>query len=751
MSTSYSTLENIERETGAVPQTRFKDALAVQNFARRLIDNDQTAGRAFKRARCNGQVDGNPPYRNSALIKAGRAEACNVNWQVAKAFVDSATGPFYDLFSEAPGYMEVTTAHGTEEERAEWSRGCSEEANQLLEDSQAFDRLMQQSQWEMVMHGCGPLFFEDRECVLPRSVHCGDLKVPEFTPSDLDEWEVAAIQVPYFPPDLYKFIAKEDHASAIGWNIAFTKNVIANAINIRQQNGMLYDWEFYQQELKNNSYSYVDDSKVCWVMHVFWKEFDGTITHAIVQRDSAISGTDLPTDYLFLHQNRYRNFRECVHSMYFDRGNGGYHHSVTGLGVKMYAGMEFQNRLLCKMADDAFLPKTMFSPMTPSNTQKFELMQLGPYAVLPAGFQMQQAAVQGVINDEVALENKLSDIMESNLSAYRQQLMKQEGNPPTARQVMYDASQQSSLSKTTVNRYYKQLDALYKEIYRRMSDLNSTDPMACAFRDACERRHIPPEAYANVIRVRAIRVIGQGNSFMRQQAAQTAWTIYGPALPEEGRSRLLSDGLASSMGYLSAARYNPSRKISSLADDQRAEAMLQVAAMKVGVPPVVTQTQNPVTYAMTFLQAAAGAMQSVQQGANPMEVVQFLKLAGTAIMAHMQRFGKDPAHQQILKQLVQQWKQIAQFTDQLEKQLQQQADQQQQQQTRTATAMGDIEIKRAKAQADIQIKTAKTQAQLQQSREKHMQRMAEQRQGMVLEDAKTAADIHRNRLKSIQE
>jgi hypothetical protein len=405
--------------------------------------------------------------------------------------------------------------------------------------------------------------------------------------------------------------------------------------------------------------------------------------------------------------------------------------------------MEFQNRLLCKLGDDAFLPKTMFMPTSPSATQKFTLTPFGAYAMLPPGFTVQQVGVAGLINDELAIEQKLSSIVDSNLSAYRQQVMRKEGNPVTARQVMYDASQQSSLSKTQINRYYKQLDCFYTELYRRFALADNPDKNAKLFRERTKKRGVPASALTNVKSVRAIRVVGQGSNFMRQETLERAYMTYGPALPEEGRSRLLTDGLASGLGYLQAQRYNPQPEAGQLVDDQRAEATQWVAAMKVGVPPVVTRTQNPVTYATVFMQSAMAAMDSLQQGANPVEVHQFLQIAGPAIAAHLQRFPQDPARQRLQKGLEQEWKRLASMTDDLGKAIQEQMEAQAEQQQQTQITLDDQQLKMLKTQSDIQIKQLKTQKQIEQSQQKHQQRMREAQQNMVIKDATTASEIDR--------
>ena len=734
-----------------VPETRMKDARQVQDYCRRLIDNDQR-GRSYKRSRVNGLVDGNPPYKASKLKSAGRSDACNVNWGIARSYLEAAQGAFYDLFSEAPGFVRILTDFGDDPaKQAQWSRTLSEEATRILKNDVSWDYNMQVSINEMVMHGNGPMLFEDEHKVLPKTFLSGDLKVPEFTKSDTQYWEIAMVQATYYPPELYDFIRSSKSATSRGWDVEYTKRVISNAMDIRLQHGTRYDWEYYQQQLKNNALSYYDDTKICRVCHVFWREFDGKITHAIVERDTTVSvigegqaysDESKDVQFLFLSVGRYDSFQQAIHPMYYDHGNGGWHHSVTGMGVKMFSAMEYQNRLLCNLADKAFAPKILFKPTTTESAQKFSLAHFGDYAVLPGGFEWQQTGVAGLMNDGLAMNTELTNLMQSNLSSYRQQEMKRQGNPITAREVMYQANQQAALSKTQFNRYYEQLDMLYAEIVRRLSNLKSSDDRAKEFQKRCKEREVPVEAMKSISKVEATRVTGQGSAFVRKQSLLQLWQTLAPALPENGRDNLIADMIGAEAGQSAVERYYPKGVAERLANDQQAEALQWAGLMKIGVTPVITPSQNPVMYAATFITAATQALQSLQQGANSTEVLAFLHMAGPAIVAHLKRFAKDQTRKPVFDEMADQFRRIAALTDQLQAQIQAQNQQAQAQQGKTATAMTDAQLKAAKLKADIELKTAKTQAQLKQSAEKHQQKMMQGHQNMVMEDAKTATDIH---------
>jgi hypothetical protein len=258
---------SLDKATLEAPVTRMNSSLSVQAFAQQLINND--CERSYKRARVNGLIDGRPPYKASKLREAGRADACNTNWGRARSYMESGAGNFYDLFSEAPSYLTVITSYGTPEQREAWSNEISGAADTVLRESEVWDYEMQLSIDNMVLHGCGPMLFENCDNALPKAFLCGDLKVPEFSKSDTKYWDAGMVQATYYPPELYRFIRNEKYAEAVGWDVEHTKRVIAYAMGYRTEAGINYEWEFYQQELKNNSLNYYDDSKIIRLAHVF--------------------------------------------------------------------------------------------------------------------------------------------------------------------------------------------------------------------------------------------------------------------------------------------------------------------------------------------------------------------------------------------------------------------------------------------------------------------------------------------------
>lgn len=721
---------------GQVPETRMRDAQATQDFVRALVQDDSDRSRV--RAAVDGLVDGNPPLNNAKLAKAGRRDACNVNWGTARGYMESGTSAFHDLTSEAPGHILIQTGHGNDEQRVEWSQIMSEELDASFQQDADFKSDLQLSQNEMVLHFCGPLYFEDEFQAFPVSVETGDLKVPPRSRSKVSRWEGCVILMDYYPPELYAFIRDEAAAESAGWNVPFTRQVIANPIDASQPAGQSVTWEFVQQQIKEKALCYVNKSYVIHAAHVFTKEFDGRITHAIVQReDTTRSGTEDAGGVQFMYQKigRYADFSQVIHPMYFDRGRGGYHHTVSGLGVKMYGPMVYENRLLCNLMDKAFAPKVFFKPTSAEATQKMQLATFGDWGVLPSGTEVVQNPIQGYLNEGMAMVRASSELMRSNLSQYRQTVQPEKaGNPDTAYERKSKDSQQGALTNTTFSRYYEQLDALYFEIARRHCNLNTTDRRAVDYQGRCVERGVPRECFGRLKAAVAVRVVGQGSPFMRQQVTGEMLPIMG-RFSEEGQNNILNDYIASRAGQNAIRRYNPRPSSQKLASDQRERAMNQVAGMKTGLHPTITASQDALTFAATFLQACGQALQSVQQGAPPSEVLAFLGLAAPGCLAHLKRMASDPFRKPMAEQMGKQLETISQQADKLKALLAKQKQGQKEQQGKAQQAMSDAQVKQFKATEDAKLKAKKAAHQMQLKQQAHNQNLA-------LNDSRTASEIN---------
>lgn len=731
-------------DSGRPPETRIATASQARSIYEKMWQADTV--RARKRMLVKGLVDGNPPYRQADLAAAGRDNQANINFRIAESYFNNAVGAFYDLFSEAPSYATVRLKDANPEQADQWSRIVTTHFDWLCRFEPTFDYNMQISQDQMVLYGCGPMVFQDDYDWRPMAIECGRLKVPERAKSETQYWELATVEVDYLPDELYGRILYPKEAAEMGWNVERTRQAIMRSHPDYQHGGLWRNWEWHQQQLKNGSLYYSSTCATIRCVHVFFREFckkgekEGKVSQVVILVDN----TDQKDGDKFLFQKigRFDNWNQCTHPMYYDRGGGGFHHSVTGMGVKMYSAIEYQNRLLCNLADKAFSPKMVFKPTTSTQAEAFSLTQFGEYSVLSEGFDLLQTPIQGVMEEGLVFNRELGNTIASNLSQYRSQQKNQKGNPKTAYEVGIDAQHEASLQKTQMNRYYTQGDALYGEMYRR-STLKGPEygPGAARCKEfvkRCVDAGVPREALSKVESVKASRVVGQGSEFLRKQTLNEIWLTVGPGLPETGRTHLVNDIIAAGAGQSAVDRYNPQADASKLPDDQTALAMGQVADMKIGVPAVVTATQNPAIFASIFIQAADQAAGSLEQGAHPKEVAAFLDLAGQAIAQHIQRMSNDPSRKQLVEQLTEKWEELAALQDKLIEQISAQAEEEQsrqaQMQEQQQAMLSEIGLKRERQNAELLMKNEK-------NRFGMAEKGAKARQGMAIRDAVASQQI----------
>lgn len=734
----YAGLATLSSDDGSVPETRMKEASQVRDIVSRAIYKDQTI-RDWKRARLKGLLDGNPPYSRDALIAAGRGDECNVNWRIAKYFFGLAKGMVYDVLTEESTLATVTLdpdkimemvlkedrfSPVSPDQVTEWSNGVTEQFDWLQHQDLNLDSTTQQSIGQMVLFGPGPQLFDDELDWRTESIEAKMLLLPEFAKSNSNKWEWAAIVMEYSPDQLFSRIQNPEIARQRGWNVPFTRRCIMNAHPLTRTGVFYQNWSFHQDLLKNGTYYYTEQSKMIRVAHFYFREFpkddedEGHITHSIIDIDGSTSSGEGKIEYLYRKVGRYANWNECIHPMLWDDDPNGYYHSVTGLGIEMYAALEYENRLLCRLADDAFAPKLFFKPTTASERERMSIAQVGRYAILPAALDMVQQHVQPFLQDGIAMSREVQQLVSSNLSQFRSNaLTKQQGNPVTARQIDYEASEQAKMGKTQLSRIYEQYDWVYGEKYRRATNPSLTKAArggkdAVEFQERCERRGIPKKFLRCIQSVKATRVVGQGSSFMRQQALEFLLGIVG-MLPESGRTSLVKQVIASRAGQSKVKEFYPEQQQDASVAAQTADATLQVSAMKTGIPPVMVPTQNPMIYATVFLQASDAAAQSIMQGAEPHEAVAFLDLSIPATAQHVQRMAQDKSREQVIKQIMQKLGELKQFTDKVKAGLQQQAEQQQAQAQEMQQIQGgmdpETQIGLAKVQAKHNVDMTKLQ------------------------------------------
>lgn len=718
-------------DDGKAPEMRLKDAGQALEIVKLLVEANRN--RAAVDARVKGTLDGNPPYNAAKLRAEAQAHRCNVNFREAEGLHTSAVTPYYDLFAEAACYCELKTEHGKNVyDRNRWSKILTHEHDRMLKDWDGFDFNIQLIISEMVDFGIGFSMWPDDKNWQFRAIKKSKVYVADGSNATIDEQDIICVREEAAVHELWKYIKNDKAASSVGWNRSAVLREIKNASPSNQiGNTSTDDIELTQQRIRNNDLYESMKSKKVKLAHLFVREFDGSITHLIVaeQGPRADSKKDSPkVEFLFKKKGRYESFRQALVAIFYDIGDGTWH-SVKGLLVKVYPFIELKNRGSCSVWDAMFLNMGVLVKTNNADaSQKMGMVQLGPLSILPPHLDVQQWGLVGKMEEALVVDRHFEQKLSSNIGTYRTTARKDQGNPETATKVMADQGKEAMLNKGSVNRFYSQLDCLFEEMYRRASNanLNSDDggpnDDALAFQKRCMDQGVPREAFKKV-RVRAYRNIGNGSIFMRQQSFRDS-SILVPMMNEEGRNNWLSDAIAVTTNYDMVDRYNPQDQTGPAVAEQQNHAALENAAMKVGVQVAIVPTDNHVIHADSHISACAQALESVQKGGNPVEVLAFADIAAPHAMQHIQKLENDTSRTREVKALTDQWKKMAQLMQQLEAVLQQSQQKRQQQAQRQQQVMTEQGLKHATVQADMQRKDRKAKLDMELKQRKGTQALA---------------------------
>lgn len=742
-------LENLS-PAGKPPKMRLSDPHEAHTIVSTLIEASRERVRLATMV--EGMFNGNAPYSPSKLRTASQTWRSNFSTLEGKAHRSAALAPYYDLFASVPWLANVECEYGSAVEQPMFSRIESEEMDYTLRAWPSFEPVMGSMLSDFVGQGKGFLMWQNKYDLRFRYVKQTRVLVPDASSVDPDEAYLIVVRQNQPVHKLWETVRNQASAKAMGWNVEAVLDAIRNATPDDSNDAM--DYERVQQKLRDHDMLEAARSTVVKVAHLFVREFGGKWSHMMIdERDKDQKGRNRTQfDFMFKRKDEYDYLNQFICPFFFEVLEGTWN-GVTGLGKDIYAIMQQKDRVRCSQVDALMMRMGItMKALTQQALQKIGLVQLGPFNVVPPDFEVLQSTIYGDIEGSIAVNKDLDGMVQANTGIYRPRIETGPGNPETATEVQLKFAQSTVLSSSAVNRFYTQLDRLYAEVYRRLTmtglsdELGSGVKMAREFQERCKKRGVPEGALRKTKYVRAYRNIGNGSVSQRQQSLIGLMAI-APRFPETGFQNYLNDIIATAAGESKVDRYNPKDPEARTPKDQVWQATVENDSLSHGSPAVLTPTQNDIVHAQTHLGAAAAALQSVQEGADPYAVLKFVDNVGPHIMAHIQRMSGDPTRKDAVVLLMDQWKTLASTADDLRSMLEQQRQQQQQQQEQAQAMSEDAQIKAAATAGKLQLQKQKQDATLEMKREAHNQSLALKReqagQGEALADATTAADMIR--------
>lgn len=538
-------------EEGAVPLQRLKDARTGREIFNTLRQADEE--NAKTRTKVQAMFDGSPPYDPAQLRKSQQSYRCNLNFGEAESLLEYAMSGYVDLLNSVEDLVYAPTTFGEPNEREHYNAIIASEITRTLREWPQFYFNFLHLCTQFVGHGLGIGHFEDRFDWRFRAAGQSDFLIPRGTMASEDEMEVACARRTY---PLHEIWSKINHATAAedGWDVAATRKALSKCTD--SASAATFEFEKMETELKNNDWLNSARATTITLIHLWVKEFDGSVTHKIVTEKN---GCD---EFLYSGEGFLGSMQQGFVMFPYGMGTNAHYHGIRGLGYKIFSSIQVSNRLRSQLVDGAMLASSvMLQPGSETDFTNVALTYYGAYAVVAPGMTVVPQATPNFQNSVIPVLNDMGTQLQQRTGQYTTQSVFDTGKERTRFEVAAHMEAAAKLSVTALNLFYQPWDRLVREIVRRMirPDYVKDEPGGEAIeflRYRLQLAGVPLEAFhgIDVGNVRAVRSVGAGSPAARTVALgnlREIMSVYDPV----GRHNLLRDATVAEVGTTQADRY----------------------------------------------------------------------------------------------------------------------------------------------------------------------------------------------------
>jgi hypothetical protein len=709
-------LLNIDRDTGSAPEERLTSVSAASSIYTNLLKADETS--SLNRAKIDALFDGAPPYDPAVLKATGQGSRTNLNFGEAQRYLDVSMSSYVDLYSSLEKLVSVKLkTNANLDNHSEIEDIISEEVTQTLRSLPEFHTNYLRLCAEFTKHGVSVAYFDTTTDWRFRVCGLSEFQIPRQSVASEEAIEVATARRDYLMHELYGFIRNEETAKEIGWNCEEVKRVLlANATTSGSEH-KVNSWEDVQREMKNNDLYTGYRNTTVSVVHMWVREFDGSISFYMFAENG-------PKSFLYREHARYKSAEQSYVMFAYGVGTNGTYHSVRGLGQRIFNHVQVSNRLRCQMVDSAILAgSVMLQPGSERDLERLSFTVYGPYSVLSPGLEVVEKQPNNLtqtmspalqeMGNQLSLNVDLMSTYGPNVnSPYRNEL-----------QTEHDLNVATRLSGSTLNLFYASWSRLLREVTRRICE-GTQDMWTERFYSRCAERGVSKDVIKLLDHKRtiAVRAIGSGSVANRLMALRDL-NQYAGSYDEVGRKNLIRDITACRVGYDIVDRYAP-RQVEPRTTIHSKMAMMENTILETGKEVPVMSDEPHIEHLTIHAPRLQELLGAVQSGEGDLQTVLPIAAAFRAhVASHAEQLAADPrAKGEVgaMKQLLQVADEvITNFARRLEKmQREQQVPQEGEQPDTSAidAKMMEHQLKqqiiREKAELEMQIRQSKAQQDL---------------------------------------
>ena len=698
------------------PSFRFLTAEGVYNCLNAMIQSD--GGDAQRRALIQGMIDGNAPYRQSELIKAGLGEMVNMNFLGLRGALESRLTVVDAMVGMDTRLVEVTPKNPgpSPAELQDIGDVIADQFSMAVHDWTGISPLLEACVRDMDSHGLGLAIFPQKNDWRPMPMPRGSLRTAENSRIDIDDNEVIGVEGTLQAGDLFRVLEQKTP----GWDLDVVKEYLIQTyvekIDNTSQGGndrgttLVESWE---ARMRDNVWVDTHQFLEIRVVHVYSKEVDpeGGVTHIIVPSNRV--GT---IGWLYREEKVYENLSDVIWWLPSVSNADGRLRSLRGIASYLAPLSHLDNQFLCHAFDIGWRSSSLvLQPATRVDMASMRFIEHGPYTILPPELKMQPSALPATgLSTLMQLRELGQNVGQNNALG----LKLSQGTPfaehpvnPNSKgaQKEIQAAQQAVMNSDRHGAAVRlrAIASLFKNMFHRMVSIPlpkmppAARKIAKDFREACLARGVTEdqlEKFEEIFTINLSRELMMGGPAAYVQA-MSALLQMRSGMDEEGGVRMMRDILSVLVGRRKIDRYRPMLSRENLSTSAKSFALLENYAILEGHAPKAGRDQLHKAHLEIHMQLIQPIMQAAQQN----QLQDFAKAASTLQLSlqhsveHIQLYGSDPAFEKEAQSMIEKLKPAFEMLQKIQKVAEQQAKMQAEAQQQQAQAA------QAQAQASAQL------------------------------------------------
>lgn len=737
----------------------------------KLNENDNEE--AQRRARLRGHLNGNPPYNPERLEELGLGYITNTNFLEMRAILDSKAGMSFELFFETDRLISCELSPAIraqlpdqQQPSSELGMVVAEEFTRTVMSWPGFLMNLDIARREADLIGLGPVLFPDELGWQFKAFMAGSFRVPGSTKLDPNQWPICVFKDSISAGDLFRMaLDKPEIGKKAGWDAGAVKDTLKRVYlqltGTGQQVTEKYratPWEEVEHRIRNKDHlTEVAAFEDVQVVHMLVAEVDsGEVSHYIF---AETAGVELD-NFLFCKERRFEKMEHAVWLWPFNSA-GGTVRACRGLASFLEPHCDLSNRFLGRMFDAGFTASSLLlQPKTATDMSKLQIIRAGMMTVVPPELTIIQGSFAPPIQPLINLREVSSGVMLNNTGIYKvnPEAAGEAIAPKTARQVVEETSKEARAEKSSIAFDYIQLEKLYRELFRRLTNpklLRASAEIpgkkeAIEFVQRCQMRGVSQDLLLTegVFEVHAARAIGLGSPSARMDITSQLVAI-APKLDEQGQINAVRDYLAARVGYSNVDRFKPIKNRDLIPSNEMSIATLENNDFARGQTCVVGSDQFHTIHIAVHGQVLEGYAQAMQQSQQTGAQFDAQTAAATLtsllphFQMHVQYLAQDPQRKPLVDAAVKQLKSGMQMLKILQAVAEQQSKQLQDQQQAQMEAAHSAGATQQSAESQIKLREMEQDYALKLEKLKSLNQMREDKtaQGLELARQRAAAEI----------